>query len=100
MNESLERGFMLGIAVARHVHGIRARFRDDSSDRILETLEAIAHGKLTLVDTPEEIAAETRPPDSVVQRLPEILRESRKQERQSAIGILRSITGDPSYARE
>jgi hypothetical protein len=89
---------MLGIHVAEYVHGIRekADAARDASDKILSTLQEILSGELTLIDTPEETIAKAPPgmPESFKQRLPEMLNESRRNEREMAGLILRSIYGD------
>jgi hypothetical protein len=96
----LERAFGLGMRLAEHVHGIR-RGPDPSQDKteaILTTLEEIASGDFALIDTPEVTAAELPPgmPESFRKRLPGMLNESRRQEREMAALILRSMFGDPS----
>lgn len=74
-------GFMFGIRVAEHVHGIKSRFEDDTADKILETVQLIAEGHLTLVDTPAEKTLELASlPESLKETLPRLLAEARKHE--------------------
>lgn len=90
LNEQLAQAFHLGRRVAEHVHGIRTNYRDGSMERVLETLEAIARGDLTLVDTPEESAADMQAPEELREQLAAALRVVRTIQRQTAESILRS----------
>ena len=90
-NEPLEQAFHLGRRVAEHVHGIRTSYRDGSAERVRETLEAIARGDLTLVDTPEESAADMQAPDEIRDQLAAALRVIRNIQRRTADDLLRSL---------
>lgn len=88
MSYDLEGVFSFGVRVAEHVHGAR-----QDSDAILDALEEIAAGELTIIGTPEETAAEVPPgmPESLRRRLPEMLNESRARDRRMARAILDEI---------
>jgi hypothetical protein len=47
--------FLLGVAIAEHVHGIIRKRDDGKTVSILRTLQEIADGSLTLVETPTEM---------------------------------------------
>lgn len=98
MDDAIERAFMLGIRVAEHVYGVaqNADVARDASNKILATLEQIDAGELTLIDTPEETEAKAPPgmPESLKQRLPAILNESRRAEVEMVKLILRSMFGE------
>ena len=65
--------FTLGLLVAEHVHGLRRPGGDDTARRRFEaTLEAVARGDLTLLDTPEEMLAHQPVPPDIAEQAPEL----------------------------
>jgi hypothetical protein len=74
--------FELGCQVTRHLHGIRERAELMA---LLTVVKDIAEGKLTLVDTPEEVVAQLdEAQKELAKRVPEVLRTMRAEERAAA----------------
>lgn len=84
--------FILGIRVAENVHGIRRKPNDPTQDAIFDTLKAVASGEITVIDTPEEVAAKLpealRPPTGVMQAG---LQKGRENQRIAAQMILSAL---------
>ncbi len=82
-------GFMFGIRVTEHVYDVKYDLRLKVTERIFDTIRQIAEGDLTLVDTPEEKAAEFGDlPEWLSEwlraNMPTILKAAREKERKTA----------------
>jgi hypothetical protein len=88
MGDELEASFMLGLKVSEYLYNIQV-----DSDKVLTILEDIVNGNLTLVDTPADTISKfpAGMPESVKNRLPEMLHASRLRQRKLAKNILDSI---------
>lgn len=94
--EHMATSFFLGIKVAEHVHKIRRTLEDKMHDKIFETLQAIAEGELTLMNTPEEEIAGLPEPspnikDALEQHLREMIRIGRQNERIVAEILVKNV---------
>ena len=90
--DDLEAAFRFGFSLAEYLFGIKRNFRDDVSDRILDTLEKIASGELTLIDTPEEKIAELPGlPESLKKSIPGHLRNARAWHQEVATKLLKGM---------
>jgi hypothetical protein len=72
--DDLRAAFAFGLAVAEHAHGIQGG-ANDSSDRVLSVVRRVAAGDLTLLDTPEEVAAGAGVPDEAKALLRDLVRD-------------------------
>ena len=89
----LQEACYLGILVAEHVYGIRRKSGDGKIQEMIDTLKAIAHGELTLVETAEERAAGSsfEMPSSLVKDLHGPLRKSRERQQDVAKQLSRGL---------
>jgi hypothetical protein len=99
-DDLIERTFLLGVAAAEHVHNMKQPFRTVASAPMLQALRDIAAGRLTLVDTAEEVLAERErslaqgPAGNVHAHFPRLLRDWRVRERQIARHVLKAMYGE------
>ena len=88
-DEHVERGFMLGLFVAQHVFGIERGPLDDTMDNVIDVVEEIARGELTLVKTDAEAERELSVPAELQDNLPKLLRGARRSQREAAEALER-----------
>lgn len=95
---------MFGIFVAEHVHDIkntRDARRKDITDKILQTVDAIADGEMTLVDTPEEVCGGMKGlPENLRAMLPGMLRDARNEQRTIAQALRDYMTESPEIGKQ
>jgi len=80
---------MLGLFVAQHVLGAEEPALDDSMGRVIDVVEEIAQGELTLVKTDAEAERELDVPDELLESLSLVLRGARQSQREAAEAIER-----------
>ncbi len=109
MTMKLQVAFALGVMVAEHIHGTNRKRDQVLTDAIFKTLQQLASGELTLLDTPEEtIAALPAPPlelaaqapqamrefrTEMVARMPEMIRQAMRDQREVAAELLKAMGG-------
>ena len=88
-DEHVERGFMLGLVVAQHVFSVDEQPLDDSMGKVIDLVEEIARGELTLVRTDAEAERELDVPEELIGNLSRILRRERQSQREAAEALER-----------
>jgi hypothetical protein len=79
--------FTLGLSIAQQVYGVEPGA--NTRKEILMILREVAKGDFTLWDTPEEIAANLTPDlESLAPKLPEVIRDARNVDRDTAKELL------------
>lgn len=106
MASNLQVAFALGVIAAEYVHGVRRKGTDlSTTNAIFQTLEDVASGELTLLNTPEErIGNLPRPPvepaavpglaamfNELAAKMPELTRQARMEHLEVAIELLREM---------
>ena len=110
MTMKLQVAFALGVMVSEHIHGTNRKRNQVLTDAIFKTLQQLASGELTLLDTPEEtIAGLPAPPLELVAqapqamrkfraematRMPEMIRQAMRDQREVAAELLKAMGGE------
>ena len=108
MTVKLQVAFALGVMAAEHVHGTNRKHNQVLTDAILKVLQQLAIGELTLLDTPEETIADLPdpPPElaakapaamnrfraQMAARMPEMIRQAMRDQREVAAELLKVMT--------
>jgi hypothetical protein len=80
---------MLGLVVAQHVFSVDEQPLDDSMGKVIDVVEEIARGELTLVRTDAEAERELDVPEELIGNLSGILRRARQSQREAAEALER-----------
>jgi hypothetical protein len=79
--------FTFGLSIAQEVYGVQPG--EDTQRQILKILKEVAKGDFTLWDTPEEVASRLTPDlETLAAKLPEVIRDARKMDRDIAKELL------------
>lgn len=108
MTAKLQVAFALGVMAAEHVHGTSRKHNQVLTNAILRVLQQLAIGELTLLDTPEETIADlpdptpelaARAPEAMhrfrtqmAARMPEMIRQAMRDQREVAGELLKVMT--------
>jgi len=80
---------MLGLVVAQNVFSVDEQPLDDSMGKVIDVVEEIARGELTLVRTDAEAERELDVPEELLGNLAWILRRARQSQREAAEALER-----------
>ena len=108
MTMKLQVAFVLGVMAAEDIHGTNRKRNQALTDSIFRVLQQLASGELTLLDTPEETIANlpAPPPELVAKapaamnkfrtqlaaRMPEMIRQAMRDQREVAAELLKVMT--------
>jgi hypothetical protein len=108
MTAKLQVAFALGVMTAEYVHGTNRKHNQVLTDAILQVLQQLAIGELTLLDTPEETIANlpkpprelaAKAPEAMIRfrtqlatRMPEMIRQAMRDQREVAAELLKAMT--------
>ncbi len=89
-DEAVERGFVFGLHVAQQVFGIAPSDFDRLMDRMIDVVEEVARGELTLVRTDAEVERELETaPVALGEGLGSHLMQARREQREVAGALSR-----------